>query len=205
MALIGLFNTICFGYKRYALMPGALQGLKIADSERVADRVFLTSLLVAGAIVIAANSVSLLHLGHNEGRMITTATAWHVRPGTTGTPHHGIIWAQQLMTEEHPQLRYHWMVMGAISMWVFQSLYRHFVWWPIHPVGMLLPVGYLITTQWFSVMVGWAIGRLIAKYAGPRAYLKLRPLFLGLVLGDAAARALWVFIDVRLGTFVLPQ
>jgi len=186
-------------------MPSALQGLKIADRERVPDHTLVTLLLVAGAILIAANSVSLLHLGYVEGKMIRGATQWHIYPRSWNSPHFGVVLAQRLIAEEDPQLNYHWMVMGAISFWVFQSLYRHFVWWPIHPLGMLLPFGFGITRQWFSVMVGWAIGRFVAKYTGPRAYLNLRPLFLGLVLGDAAAKALWVFIDVRLGTFLLPQ
>jgi hypothetical protein len=202
LALLGFFNTMFSWYKRHALQPCAMQGLKIADTERFPDRKLLPAIFIGGAIVIVLNLTGMLHLAYNEGLMIRTAAQWHQHSGGMGSPHYGIIWAQRMVAQEAPTLTWHWMLMGAVSMWVFQSLYRHFVWWPVHPLGMLIPAGWQITAQWFSVMVGWALGRLVAKYAGPRVYLQLRPMFLGLVLGGAATQAVWMVIDVMMGLHV---
>ena len=194
MALIGFFNTMFSWYKRHALQPCAMQSIKIADTEGFRDRSFVTALLVGGAIVIAVNLVSLLNLGYNESLMLRAATQWHVHSGGMGSPHYGIIWAQRMVAQEQPALSWHWMLMGAVSMWVFQGLYRRFVWWPVHPLGMLIPCGWQITAQWFSVLVGWLAGRVITRYAGARMYLYLRPFFLGLVLGGAAAQMVWMIV-----------
>ncbi len=198
LAMIGIFDRLFSWYKQHASMPSALQGLKIADTERIPDRSLMAALLIAGAVVIAANCTSLLHLAYDKGLYINATTYYHVE--TMNMPHYPIRWAQRALADPEPQLNYHWMILGAISMWVVQILYREFVWWPVHPLGMLLPVGCQIIGQWFSVLVGWGIGRLITRYAGPKAYVTMRPLFLGLVLGDAAAAALWLVIDLLAGT-----
>jgi hypothetical protein len=202
MSLIGFYNTMFSWYKRHALQPCVIQSIKIADNEGIPDRTFVTTLLLAGASLIAVNMLSLLHLSYNEGLMLRTATRWHLHSGGMGSPYYGILWAQRMIAQENPYPAWHWMVMGAVSMWVFQGLYRRFVWWPVHPLGMLIPCGWQITAQWFSVLMGWAIGRLIAKYAGPRTYLTLRPVFLGLVVGGAAAGALWMVVDAIRGLHV---
>jgi len=202
MALIGFFNTLFSWYKRHALQPCVMQSIKIADTERFRDRHFIPAVLIGAAIVIALNSTSLLHLGYNENLMMRTASRWQQHSGGMGSPHYGIIWAKNMVGQQDPALSWHWMLMGALSMWGMQLLYRHFVWWPVHPLGMLIPCGWQITAQWFSVLVGWLAGRIITKYAGARMYLHLRPLFLGLVLGGAAAQGIWMVIDVLMGTHV---
>ncbi|MEA3401774.1 MAG: DUF6785 family protein, partial [Armatimonadota bacterium] len=191
MALIGFFNTMFSWYKRHAVQPAAIHGLKIADAERVPDRRFITALLTAGALLIGVNSVTLLHLAYNESLMLSTTTRWHQHAGGMGSPYYGVLWAMRMIDQPDPALSFHWMLLGGGLMWALQLLYRHVMWWPVHPLGMLIPCGWQITAQWFSVMIGWAVGRAATKYAGPRSYLGLRPLFLGLVLGGALAQALW--------------
>jgi hypothetical protein len=107
--------------------------------------------------------------------------------------------AQQLMAQVNPVLRYPWLLMGVVSMWGMQLLYRQFAWWPVHPLGMLLPWSAETETQWFAVLIGWLIARGITRYAGPKTYVTARPLFLGLVIGDAASAALWMVIDLITG------
>ncbi len=199
MALIGFFNTMFSWYKRHALQPQVIHGLKIADTEGFRDRRFITALLVAGAVLIAVNSTTLLHLAYNESLMLSTTTRWQQHSGGMGSPYYGVLWGMRMIDQPNPALSFHWMLLGAGLMWLLQFLYRQFMWWPVHPLGMLIPCGWQVTAQWFSVMIGWAIARGITRYAGPRAYLHLRPLFLGLVLGGALAQAVWMVISLIVG------
>jgi hypothetical protein len=48
-------------------------------------------------------------------------------------------------------------------------------------------------------LIGWVVARTITHYAGTKTYVAARPLFLGLVIGDAAAGALWTVIDLITG------
>ncbi len=199
MALIGFFNTMFSWYKRHALQPQAIHGLKIADTEHFRDRRFITALIVAAAALIAINSITLMHLAYNESLMLSTTSRWQQHSGGMGSPYYGVLWAMRMIDQPDPALSFHWMALGAALMWALQFMYRQFMWWPVHPLGMLIPCGWQITAQWFSVMIGWAIARVVTKYSGPRSYLHLRPLFLGLVLGGALTQALWMVVSLVVG------
>lgn len=199
MALIGFFNTMFSWYKRHALQPQAIHGLKIADSEGFHDRRFITALLIAGAVLIAVNSTTLLNLAYNRSIMLATTTQWQEHSGGMGSPYYGVLWGMRMIDQPDPALSFHWMLLGVLLMWGLQFMYRQFPWWPVHPLGMLIPCGWQITAQWFSVLIGWAIARVVTKYSGPRSYLHLRPLFLGLVLGGALTQAAWIVIALIVG------
>ena len=69
---------------------------------------------------------------------------------------------------------------------MFLLLYlRHrFLWWPIHPIG--LPVGgtYVMFFAWSSMALGWLAKWIVLRYGGITLFRRLRPFFLGMVLGQ---------------------
>lgn len=80
-----------------------------------------------------------------------------------------------------------WFVIGAGAVLLFSSLRFSCGWWPLHPVIFLVwgtfPAGY----SWPSFLLGWAIKQLVVKFAGGKAYNQLKPLFIGLILGEILA------------------
>lgn len=61
---------------------------------------------------------------------------------------------------------------------------------PFHPAGFVYGtgIGHLI---WGSALVGWAVKLLVVRYGGAAQYRRLRPFFMGLVLGDLLMRLVW--------------
>lgn len=53
---------------------------------------------------------------------------------------------------------------------------------------------------WFSIMVGWMLKTIILRYGGMKGFVRARPLFLGLVLGEFGTAVLWVAINAITGT-----
>jgi hypothetical protein len=49
--------------------------------------------------------------------------------------------------------------------------------------------------MFFSVLVAWFIKTMVFKYGGPQLYLKTRPFFLGLILGQFVTVGVWYVID----------
>jgi hypothetical protein len=49
--------------------------------------------------------------------------------------------------------------------------------------------------MWCSVFVAWMIKVAILKYGGVRQFDRLKPFFLGLILGKAVVAGVWVIID----------
>ena len=70
--------------------------------------------------------------------------------------------------------------------------------WPIHPIGFLLVYTYPIFKIWFSLMLGWFAKALIVKFGGPPLMRAARPFFLGLIVGEAAAAAVWLSASLLL-------
>ncbi|MCZ7647506.1 MAG: hypothetical protein M5U26_19990 [Planctomycetota bacterium] len=90
--------------------------------------------------------------------------------------------------------RFFWMGVGAATMGLFLLLRARVFWWP-HPIGYLMWMGlWPIKCMWFTYFLGWAIKALIVKFGGQRVYLKWRNFFVGLIVGEALATALWVFV-----------
>ena len=56
-----------------------------------------------------------------------------------------------------------------------------------------MPISVVLWTQylWFSIFLAGLAKSIVLKYGGARYYLKLRPLFLGLVLGQYVGAAVW--------------
>ncbi len=77
--------------------------------------------------------------------------------------------------------------------------HHRFYWWPLHPLGFIVSVGWLANQVWFSVLLAWVLKLSIVKWGGMPLYERAKPFFLGLILGEATAAGLWLCIDGALG------
>jgi hypothetical protein len=70
--------------------------------------------------------------------------------------------------------------------------------WPLHPVGFLLASTWGIRRIWFSILLGWLAKSLIIRYGGSGLFAACRPLFLGMIFGEASAIAFWLSVSMIL-------
>ena len=87
---------------------------------------------------------------------------------------------------------------GAGVMGLLMLARQRFLWWPFHPLGF--PISAVFGTMFFSVFLAWLLKTVVMKYGGPQLYLRTRPFFLGLVLGQFVTAGVWYFIDYLNGT-----
>ena len=94
-----------------------------------------------------------------------------------------------------------WLFTGIGGLVEAVLLWGHhrFYWWPLHPLGFIVSVGWLANQVWFSVLIAWALKLGIVKWGGMPLYERAKPFFLGLILGEATAAGLWLCIDGVLG------
>ncbi len=71
----------------------------------------------------------------------------------------------------------------------------HFLWFPLHPLGLMMGLSYPVSRLWFSIFFGWACKCLIMRFGGVDSYRKLTPAFLGLILGEVVMIIFWLLID----------
>ena len=87
--------------------------------------------------------------------------------------------------------------MGVAIMGGLMAAQHRFLWWPFHPLGF--PVSCVFGAMWFSVFIAWILKSLILKYGGLSLFNRLKPFFLGLILGEAVVAGTWVIIDYFAG------
>jgi len=75
---------------------------------------------------------------------------------------------------------------------------HHWLWWPFHYLGF--PISAVFGTMFFSVFLAWMIKTIVIKYGGPGLYLRTRPFFLGLILGQFVTAGIWYVIDFYMGS-----
>ena len=74
---------------------------------------------------------------------------------------------------------------------------HRWVWWPFHPLGF--PVSGVFRTMYFSLFVGWLLKMVTLRYGGLNLFVRMKPFFLGLILGEAVVAGTWVVIDYFTG------
>ena len=77
-------------------------------------------------------------------------------------------------------------------------------WWPFGPVGFLVVYSYSLYKIWFSIFLGWGAKVLVVRLGGATLLRKAKPVFLGLVLGEAGAAAAWLTVSLVLNALGLP-
>jgi hypothetical protein len=203
---IGFLQNSTMVDTRTNVLPAFLHTMKIADQLRV-DRQGLRRLL--GCIVVSILATMLITFVVTIYGLYTTKESglggytWFTKDGPiaffTGTktvidnfkdPAQSGFQGWNLV----------WLAIGAAVVFGITSARSRFLWFPLHPLGYLMAPGYPITRLWFSMFLGWGAKSLIMKYGGSDSYTKIRPFFIGLILGNAAAMVLWMLIGLKSGT-----
>jgi hypothetical protein len=80
---------------------------------------------------------------------------------------------------------------GVVVTLALASLRALFPWWPLHPLGYALCGSWTMILLWFPCLVTWLFKGALLRYGGMRAFARLRPLFLGMILGEFTMAIFW--------------
>src|SRR5205807_3428988 len=67
--------------------------------------------------------------------------------------------------------------------------------WPLLPVGVVTAFGNPIGNAWFSIFLGWLAKVLIVRFGGATLFQRARPVFIGIIFGEALAAAFWLIVN----------
>jgi hypothetical protein len=98
------------------------------------------------------------------------------------------------------------MLAGAGFMGFMLFMRYRFIWWPLHPAGYLMHLTWIAGVVWFSFFIGWLTKYFLLKSGGVGEYRRLRPVFLGVVIGESLIGCVWVIVNMfaRVGYSILP-
>lgn len=99
--------------------------------------------------------------------------------------------AERLASIEPEKINFVFYFIGGIIAVFFTGFMRtRFLWWPFHAVIFCIWNTQTANWIWFSFLFGWMIRSLIIRLGGEKNYVKLKPIFLGLIFGDVVASGL---------------
>jgi hypothetical protein len=180
-------------------MPQMMTSFKLGRVGRLRGPSLTKASALAVVIVVVVGLAALLKLVHTYGAS-GAQSMW----GWPFSSFSERAFGELETSLQSPEPADNWLraatAIGAATTLLLTWLRAAFVWWPVSPVGFLIatswPMRMLI---WANVFVGWMLNRLVVRFGGLALFRRLRPAFLGLVLGDVFARAALAALAAALG------
>jgi len=90
------------------------------------------------------------------------------------------------------------LIAGLFTLFLAMMRWRY-LWFPFHPLGYAVSTIWAAYSMWFSLGAGAAFNFFIVRYGGLRLYHRLRPFFVGLILGEFIMIGFWTLVDALAG------
>jgi len=180
------------------LMPFAVNGLKItADTGHKSGRVglmlaiaFVLAFLIAAPLTLWADyNEPAFTLGggyscdiYNRG---TTAVTQLTLSGELEKVNQYTSW-ERLMNIRPDKRFFIAVAIGFLLVIGCSAMRLRYLWWPLHPVVFLGFGSWAIAKYSTSFFLGWVLKAAVTKLGGPGQYVKVRPVMIGVVVGDLA-------------------
>jgi hypothetical protein len=97
----------------------------------------------------------------------------------------GLVNAIKEVPEYKPE-RYLFLGAGAAIFSAMSFLRYRVSWWPLHPMGMIVPVGHAMHST-MSILIAWTVKVIILRVGGAALYRRSRPFFVGMLAGYGLA------------------
>jgi hypothetical protein len=92
------------------------------------------------------------------------------------------------------------MTIGAAVTTALQAASLWFPGWVLSPIGYLVCSTWYIQRAWFSIGLGWLAKVLVVRFGGQPLYERAKPLFVGLIVGEALAAGVWMIVTLILAS-----
>lgn len=180
---------------RTFVMASAATGLKLAEVTRLEYRRLFWAIIAAILVTLIGSAFAVIKLAYTYGGI--NLTGWQF----IGLPSFAGDWIMRNINNPEPVHLWHLGFVGiGVALMAFMTFVKsHYIGFPIHPIGMALGLTHPIYHVWFSVFIAWLFKSVILKYGGARLYLRIRPFFLGMVLGAFGSAGFWLIIDAFTG------
>lgn len=196
LAALTQYNTVFTWWPQLNMMPFLFTGVRATYGEWRGSRPVVWAMAIAIVVAIPVSFAATLWLVYHNGA--TKLGEWRLG-GIARDDLRALVGYLQQPTDLQPHALAT-MGLGAAVMLGLIWLQRSVGWWPLSPLGYLVGGSFTVMDRlWFCTFVGWAANAVVRRYGGLRGYVRFRPFFLGLILGEFGAAALWLAIDAALG------
>jgi hypothetical protein len=196
LAALAFFDNLFLRDQRGLLLTGFLDASRLSDGTRVRRRSFagilLLGVLIALVVAGGLNIYLPYHLGANtmDPWMETQSSIYtygDYQPYFSPNPPAEITQAWQRPT---------FFLVGVLVTLFLATMRANFYWWPLHPLGYAIAGSWSTVEFWFPCLLAWIFKATIVRYGGMSVYQKVRPFFLGLILGEFGMAVFYAIVSL---------
>lgn len=176
---------------REFLMPSVLNGFRLGEISGVSTRKLMPTIVASLLVCLLVSIPAFLLTFYRPG----AAQVGNLEELLFHPRRYFDILQTRLQAPQSPSThQYVSMAVGGVIVAALSWLRLNFVWWPVHPLGFVMATSWASLNLWFSLFLGWFLKLLTIRYTGLRGYVRFRPLFMGVVLGDVLGAVLWIIV-----------
>lgn len=193
LALLG-FQRVMMRDWGGILMPSVLHGFKAADPVGLKRKSLFFVMAISIVVAIVVSYVASLPLIYEKGGL-------NLQHGPfVGAPRYFNHMVSLIQYPKDPKIgEAYSMLFGAGLTSFLLIMQRQFMWWQIHPIGYVMGAVYSSYFLWSCMFVGWLLKYLILKTGGIGYYRRLRPVFMGLIIGEFGIIGAWMVLGIFTG------
>jgi hypothetical protein len=187
------FSFIWQGESRTSPMVACMHGLKLAESIVGSKTRLFWGMMIALACSFVGAAFMTLYVCHTYGAINLSHINW---AGAHGWPR-----IAPLMIDSPDANMRGWLFkgIGALGSGLLSLAQHRWFWWPLHPLGFAISVGWLAGHIWFASLVAWVLKLTVMRYGGVSLFQALKPFFFGLIIGEVTLNGVWGFIFWMIG------
>lgn len=173
------------GWSFMSSMPSIMQGLKLGDRTNTKKSSMYIALGITFVIAFAVGSYFTLTTWYEYG-IANAPAGW--AGGNFGPVNMGRAVENTIQPVAGTAL---YTITGAVSALFMSAMRVRYIWWPFHPLGYLIAWELNIAFRYpGSFFLAWLIKVLGSRWFGGGFFMKAKPFFVAMILGDLGMAAL---------------
>ena len=191
MTSMGFIQRVFMLDLRTFLLPSLLDSYKLAGWAKVDLRRLMLPIAIAIAVAVISSYVALLVIPYRYAGVSLEPWFFLWSPQQ---PWKALVARLAQPARPNP-LGWVFIGLGALVTVFLFAMRTRFVWWPFHPMGWAMGPSWPMIQLWFSVLVGWMAKSVLLHYGSAKTYDRAKPFFMGLVVGEFVAAAIWLVVS----------
>jgi len=196
MTVMAFVDAGFFRDLRGLLLTGFLDGMKISDGAQVRRRAFLPVFIVAILVAMMVGGFFQIWMPYHKGGLNMYEYSYWANNKW------GFMDYESAMRAPVASVGWQgptFFVVGLVVTTFLAYMRYAFFWWPLHPLGYALCASWTMVVFWFPCLLAWLIKSAVMRYGGMRTYVRARPLFLGMIMGEFSMAVVWTLISWGFG------
>lgn len=183
------FNALRLRHEAEKQQPGEAGGDSLRNIEIGSGR-FIGALIGAMIISLVVGGAVSIVLYYSWGAVRTGN--WAAFGGAASLCNHAVdyIKSAPVLPGQGPEH----MLVGAALIVLLGACRLRFARWPFVPIALCMATSGALGAMWFSILIGWACKASVMRIGGVAVYNRLRPVFLGLVIGEVFMAGIWMAV-----------